>query len=231
MRFINHPVFISFLSGSLLVHASVLVIYKISAPSNLTFNKPLVVRIETQSTHQGIPNRTHRQGQFVPKSSAHTHNSKPGPKSADRTHYLSARTHSGSRTKTTKNSLPSKRHAARNHKQTDDQLSAKQISSANPHRGLTRPPLYGLGSNNTPKPDYPYRARKKGWHGRVILHLTVSPSGHVTHLAINQSSGYRILDQAAFQTVQKWVLSPALKNGKPVSGTLNLPIIFQFDDE
>jgi len=53
-----------------------------------------------------------------------------------------------------------------------------------------------------PQPNYPPLALRMGYQGKVVLLITVDPSGIVTSVQIKNSSGYKILDDAALQHVQ-----------------------------
>jgi TonB family protein len=45
-------------------------------------------------------------------------------------------------------------------------------------------------------------ARRYGWQGKVKLAMHIAPDGQLTDLRVQQSSGHRILDHAALQTLQ-----------------------------
>ena len=80
-----------------------------------------------------------------------------------------------------------------------------------------------------PAPRYPRLARERGWQGRVVLEVAVIGDGTVNHAEIDQSSGYRVLDQAALQVVRRWrfaVDQPRLPNGAVV----RVPITFKLSD-
>jgi len=49
---------------------------------------------------------------------------------------------------------------------------------------------------------YPYIARKMGWQGKVIVEIVLSGKG-CEHIKLVKSSGYRILDKNALETVSK----------------------------
>ena len=49
---------------------------------------------------------------------------------------------------------------------------------------------------------YPAIARRKGWQGVVKLELHIEADGSITHLQIDETSGYSILDKAAMQCLQ-----------------------------
>ena len=79
----------------------------------------------------------------------------------------------------------------------------------------------------TERPPYPRRAREQGWHGRVMLRLTIASNGTVTSATIHKGSGYQLLDDSAIQTATQWTFQPAKNGGFPVTSTVNIPI--QFD--
>lgn len=49
---------------------------------------------------------------------------------------------------------------------------------------------------------YPAEARRKGWEGTVILDLRVAADGTLAEAAIHQTSGHRVLDQAALRMIR-----------------------------
>jgi len=79
--------------------------------------------------------------------------------------------------------------------------------------------------SNSP-PRYPEFARRKGWEGRVFIRVSVDASGNPTAVAVAQSSGYSVLDQAALQTVKKWRFRPQVAGGRAVAGTVDVPVNF-----
>lgn len=50
---------------------------------------------------------------------------------------------------------------------------------------------------------YPRSAQRKNWQGRVILEFAISAQGNIEHVQIQQSSGYRSLDEAAVSALNK----------------------------
>lgn len=48
---------------------------------------------------------------------------------------------------------------------------------------------------------YPRRARLHGWEGTVIIALRILPDGAVTNVRISDSSGIRVLDEAALRSI------------------------------
>ena len=53
----------------------------------------------------------------------------------------------------------------------------------------------------TPYFAYPMMARRNGWEGQVRVGLRVEADGHLSHVRITHSSGYRLLDSAALATL------------------------------
>ena len=81
-----------------------------------------------------------------------------------------------------------------------------------------------------PKPHYPLLARNKGIEGRVVVNVLVSAQGTVKTISVGQSSGSRLLDKAALQTVKKWRFHPVLHNGKAVPSSETVPVVFKLKD-
>ncbi len=59
---------------------------------------------------------------------------------------------------------------------------------------------------------YPDRARKMGWQGKVALSFIITSSGYVRDFKVIQSSGFKILDNDAIETVKRTAPFP-----KPVN--------------
>lgn len=91
-------------------------------------------------------------------------------------------------------------------------------------------PGFRIGSSGNPAPEYPRLARRRGQQGRVILRVEVDPAGHATSVAIQRSSGYRLLDRAAARTVRRWTFQPARRAGKIASGQVDVPVLFRLHD-
>jgi protein TonB len=87
-----------------------------------------------------------------------------------------------------------------------------------------RPISYAAGDA---PPEYPEEARERGWQGRVVLHVEVSPAGLPQDVRVSASSGYDMLDQAALRAVRGWRFVPAMRGGVPVAGAVNVPVQFR----
>jgi len=81
-----------------------------------------------------------------------------------------------------------------------------------------------------PKPPYPLLARNQGIEGRVVVNVLVSAQGTVQTISVGRSSGSRLLDNAALQTVKKWRFHPVLRNGKAVPSSETVPIVFKLKE-
>lgn len=82
---------------------------------------------------------------------------------------------------------------------------------------------------NNPAPTYPELARQKGWEGRAIVRVEVSPAGYATKVTIARSSGFGVLDQAALRAVKKWRFQPRTIAGQPAPGLVEVPVNFGLD--
>ena len=91
------------------------------------------------------------------------------------------------------------------------------------------PPSFDAAYLNNPKPDYPLAAKRMGMEGIVLLRVVVNPAGIPEKVSILNSSGVRLLDEAAVNTVYQWTFIPARQGGKAVSGSVNVPIRFAID--
>lgn len=76
---------------------------------------------------------------------------------------------------------------------------------------------------------YPEESKRLNEVGKVIVKAFVNVEGHAENAEISKSSGFPILDQTAIDAVKKWCFLPALKDGKPFSAWVLLPI--RFDKE
>lgn len=78
----------------------------------------------------------------------------------------------------------------------------------------------------SPPPQYPPSALRGGEQGTVVLDVQVDANGRPTDVSIASRSGSRALDRAALLAVKGWRFRPALINGQPVAGEVQIPIEF-----
>ncbi len=107
--------------------------------------------------------------------------------------------------------------------------TASDAVEAPPSRGKTTPPDYVLGSDSNPAPEYPRRARLRGWEGRVVLRVAIDARGQPLHVDVQHSSGHAVLDSAAHRTVADWRFQPATRSGRPVPGEAIVPVVFRLN--
>jgi len=65
--------------------------------------------------------------------------------------------------------------------------------------------------------------------GTVMLKVQVSPSGQAESVAVNRSSGYARLDQAAINAVKRWRFIPAKQDNQPIAAWVLVPLVFKLD--
>ena len=78
-------------------------------------------------------------------------------------------------------------------------------------------------------PRYPPAALRAGITGQVVLHVSVDAEGLVTDVAVHRSSRNRDLDRAAIQAARTWRFNPAVVDGRPVAGRVQVPVDFDLD--
>ena len=65
-------------------------------------------------------------------------------------------------------------------------------------------------------PSYPRQAVRMGWQGVVVCRISVERDGSVSAVRVEESSGHRVLDDAALEAVRGWRFRPAVAAGAPV---------------
>ena len=75
------------------------------------------------------------------------------------------------------------------------------------------------------RPQYPQEAFVKKIEGIVELEIIIDANGRVARARVVKS--IPLLDAAAIQTVQQWVFSPAIKDGRPVATIASAPVQFR----
>lgn len=92
------------------------------------------------------------------------------------------------------------------------------------------PPRFDADYLANPAPAYPATSRRLGEEGRVILEVRVSADGAPLAVAVNKSSGWPRLDEAALATVRHWRFMPARLGDKAVIASVLVPLSFSLDD-
>src|SRR3546814_15799347 len=84
---------------------------------------------------------------------------------------------------------------------------------------------------NRSVPSYPpdaYRAREEG---SVLVKAQIDALGNASDVEIVSRSGSRILDRAAMNEVRKWKFRPAIKDGRTVTSSVQVPVDYRLDEE
>lgn len=91
------------------------------------------------------------------------------------------------------------------------------------------PPSYNADYLHNPAPVYPPLARRMGEQGKVVLRVLVNSSGTTDRVELRTSSGSRLLDAAALETVKQWRFVPARQGDRPVAAWVLIPITFMLE--
>lgn len=78
--------------------------------------------------------------------------------------------------------------------------------------------------------DYPLLARRRGWQGEVRLSFVLHQDGRIEDIAIAHSSGYRVLDHAAYSTLAKVERIDGPLDLHWGSRRLELPVIYRLHE-
>lgn len=84
---------------------------------------------------------------------------------------------------------------------------------------------------NQLRPAYPPAAFRAGDEGTVVVRVDVDANGNATNASVAQGSKSRELDRAAVEAVRNWKFQPAIKGGKPVASTAEVPVEFKLDQQ
>ncbi len=77
------------------------------------------------------------------------------------------------------------------------------------------------------RPPYPSSARQSGHEGTVTVRIRLNEEGRPEWTSVVRSSGFPELDQSALEHIRaNWRFYPAEKYGKPISWTVEVPVVF-----
>lgn len=80
------------------------------------------------------------------------------------------------------------------------------------------------------QPTYPPAALRVREEGTVLLRVEVDATGRPVSVEVQRSSRSRDLDRAARDAVQQWTFEPAIRDGRPASSTVTVPVDFSIGD-
>ncbi len=101
------------------------------------------------------------------------------------------------------------------------------IAAAPVRAEVIEAPHFNVAYLNNPRPAYPPMARRLGIEGLVVLRVQVSAKGTPDQVAVAQTSGTPVLDEAALRAVQGWSFVPARLGEKPIAHVVDVPVRFQ----
>jgi len=104
----------------------------------------------------------------------------------------------------------------------NDQMQKKVIRSILGVKVQANPDYF-----QNPPPEYPELAKQMRQEGLVMLVVDVDREGKPMEVEIKQSSGYRLLDQAAVKAVWHWKFQPGRIGDKLVESMVTVPVRFR----
>ncbi|WP_202844632.1 energy transducer TonB [Luteimonas saliphila] len=78
-------------------------------------------------------------------------------------------------------------------------------------------------------PEYPATALRSGIEGTVLVLVEVGADGVPTDVSVARRSSSRDLDRAALQAVRGWRFEPAMRDGKAVESSVQVPVDFRLE--
>ncbi|MBT8526090.1 energy transducer TonB [Polynucleobacter paneuropaeus] len=108
------------------------------------------------------------------------------------------------------------------------QLSGGKAQSPGSSSG-TADADYKSESLRNAQPRYPIYSRKMRQEGVVIITAEVLTDGSATDVRMATSSGIKLLDEAALETVRQWRFIPAKRDGVPYVQRLRIPVTFSLN--
>ena len=82
---------------------------------------------------------------------------------------------------------------------------------------------------SNPAPVHPLASRRRGEQGAVLLRLIVTAEGLAKNVAVDKSSGFPALDEAAAAAVRNWRFVPARQGAQAIELPYLQPITFKLD--
>jgi periplasmic protein TonB len=104
------------------------------------------------------------------------------------------------------------------------------VAPANPEPAVATAPVEATLAYRAVPLKYPPQALHARMQGTVVLRVLVDEQGTPQDVAIEQSSGYSVLDRSARdQVLHGWKFQPAIVDGKPVRAWARVPVSFDLN--
>ena len=84
----------------------------------------------------------------------------------------------------------------------------------------------GIAIAHLPTPEYPFRSRRLGEEGAVVLEVEVLPDGCAGAIRVVEDPGYPRLVAAAIDAIRKSRFRPATRGGTAVRAVVQIPFRF-----
>jgi periplasmic protein TonB len=81
------------------------------------------------------------------------------------------------------------------------------------------------------EPTYPVAAARARDQGTVLIRAQVDAEGRPTDVEVARSSRSRELDRAAISAVRQWTFEPAIRDGKAVASSVQVPVEFTLSEQ
>ena len=115
-------------------------------------------------------------------------------------------------------------------------IDESTAATAPPGTNAARTTTLALGdqpvpiAGQSPAPDYPAAALRRGESGTVMVRVQVDAAGMPGEVSLDKRSGSRDLDRAAMNAVHQWRFQPAQRDGQAIASSLVIPIDFKPQD-
>ncbi len=76
---------------------------------------------------------------------------------------------------------------------------------------------------------YPRLAQKRGWQGSTLVEIWVNEEGNQIKQTVVNSSGHKLLDEAALNAVSEWQFQRRNEQGQRIAYRVQVPINFQLN--
>lgn len=80
-----------------------------------------------------------------------------------------------------------------------------------------------------PQPVYPLQSKRLGERGLVVLRVVVDVQGRPKQISVEQSSGFRRLDEEALRAMREARFKPYMEDGQPREVSVPAPINFEME--